>query len=149
MNSWKEPFNTYDSSTWIISLIWLVNWFSGLLSIGHYRSFLSAAAILFILVMQKSSSSYERIKNKHVTVLLSNQKARKRHTLILQELFPNKQHIVVNTFPWTLCIHFQLKLLVSVTEYSRGTTIWLLGWTLEIGHKYSSFLWQCCGCRNA
>jgi len=31
----------------------------------------------------KSSSSYERIKNKQVTVLLSNQKARKRYTLIL------------------------------------------------------------------
>jgi len=30
----------------------------------------------------KSSSSYERIKNKQLTVLLSNQKARKRYTLI-------------------------------------------------------------------
>jgi hypothetical protein len=32
---------------------------------------------------QKSSSSYEQIKNKQVTVLLSNQKAPKRYTLIL------------------------------------------------------------------
>jgi len=31
----------------------------------------------------KSSSSYERIKNKQVTVLLSNQKSRKRYTLII------------------------------------------------------------------
>ena len=46
---------------------------------------------MFILVIQKSSSSYERIKNKYVTVLLSNQKARKRYTLILQELFSIKQ----------------------------------------------------------
>jgi hypothetical protein len=38
---------------------------------------------LFMLVIQKSSSSYERIKNKHVTVLLADQKARKRYTLIL------------------------------------------------------------------
>ena len=93
MNSWKEPFNTYNSSMWIFSLFWLLNWFSGLLSIGQYRSFLSAAAILFILVMQKRPPSYERIKTekvhrvmneriktKHVTVLLSNQKARKRFT---------------------------------------------------------------------
>ena len=35
---------------------------------------------------EKSSSSYEQIKNKHVTVLLYNQKARTRYTLILQEL---------------------------------------------------------------
>jgi hypothetical protein len=36
--------------------------------------------------IRKSSSSYERIKNKHVRVLLSNQKARNRYTLILHEL---------------------------------------------------------------
>ena len=36
---------------------------------------------------RKSSSSYERIKNKQVTVLLSNQKARKRYSLLLLELF--------------------------------------------------------------
>jgi len=40
----------------------------------------------------KSSSSYERIKNKQVTVLFSNQKARKRYTLILQELFTNVEY---------------------------------------------------------
>ena len=75
--------------------ILIIKLISGLLSIGHYRSFPSAAAILFMLVIQqtfielwtdqkrKSSSSYERIKNKQVTVLLSNQKARKRYKLIL------------------------------------------------------------------
>ena len=66
MNSWKEPCNTYNSSTWIFSLFGLLNWFPGLLSIGHYHRFLSAAAMLFILVIQKSSSSYERIKNEKV-----------------------------------------------------------------------------------
>jgi hypothetical protein len=55
----------------------------------------SSIAILFLLVIQNSSSSYERIKNakvhrvmnkykkKQVTVLLSNQKAPKRYKLIL------------------------------------------------------------------
>ena len=33
--------------------------------------------------MQKSSSSYERIQNKRMTMLLSNQKAREPYTLIL------------------------------------------------------------------
>jgi hypothetical protein len=59
MNFWKEPFNTYYSSIWIFSLFLLLS----LLSIGHYRSFPSAVAILFKLVIQKSSSSYKRIKN--------------------------------------------------------------------------------------
>jgi hypothetical protein len=27
MNSWKEPFNTYNFSMWIFSLFWLLNWF--------------------------------------------------------------------------------------------------------------------------
>ena len=36
---------------------------------------------------RKSSSSYERIKNKQMTVLLYNQKARKWYTLIPEELF--------------------------------------------------------------
>jgi len=27
MNSWKEAFNTYNSSIWIFSLFWLLNWF--------------------------------------------------------------------------------------------------------------------------
>ena len=27
MNSWKEPFNPYNSSIWIFSLFWLLNWF--------------------------------------------------------------------------------------------------------------------------
>jgi len=40
----------------------------------------------------KSSSSYERIKNIQVTVLLSNQKTRKRYTLILQELLIYKHY---------------------------------------------------------
>jgi hypothetical protein len=75
--------------------ILIIKLISDLLSIGHYRSFPPAAAILCMLVIQqtfnelwtdqkrKSSSSYERIKNKQVTVLLSNQKARKRYKLIL------------------------------------------------------------------
>jgi hypothetical protein len=37
-------------------------------------------------ICRESSSSYERIKNKQVIVLLFNQKARKRYTLILHEL---------------------------------------------------------------
>ena len=78
MNSWKEPFNPYILNLFPILIIKLI---SGLLSIGHYRSFTSAATILFMLVIQKkfimlwmdqihkSSSSYERTKNKQVTVL--------------------------------------------------------------------------------
>ena len=27
MNYWTEPSNTYDSSMWIFSLFWLLNWF--------------------------------------------------------------------------------------------------------------------------
>ena len=63
--------------------IFIIKLISSLLSIGHYRSFPAVAAILFMLVIQKSSSSFERIKNKQVTVLLINLKARKRYTLIL------------------------------------------------------------------
>jgi hypothetical protein len=67
--------------------ILIINLISGVLSIGHYFSFPSAAAILLTMVARKvgyvlkSSLSYERIKNKQV--LLFNQKARKRYTLIL------------------------------------------------------------------
>jgi hypothetical protein len=62
------------------------------------------AAILFILVIQKRSSGYERIKNKHVTVLLSNQKAQQRYTLILQELLFDKQHYMklIHTYIYTV-----------------------------------------------
>ena len=103
MNSWKEPFNPYNSSIWIFSLFRFFKQISGLLSIEHYRSLPSADAILVFLVIQKkfielwtnlkrkSSLSYERIKNKQMTVFLSNQKARKRYTLILLELLENNQ----------------------------------------------------------
>jgi len=76
--------------------IFIIKLISGLLLIGQYRSFPSASAILFMLVIQrKSSSSYERIKNakvhrvmnesktNQVTVLLSNQKARKLYAFML------------------------------------------------------------------
>jgi hypothetical protein len=106
MNSWKEPFNTYNSSTWIFSLFWLLNWFSGLLSIGHYRSFLSAAAILFIPVIQKSSSSYERIKNEKVHRVMNQSKTStwqcscpiKRHE---NDIYINSTRIILN---WILYI---------------------------------------------
>jgi hypothetical protein len=50
----------------------LINWISA-------RGFIE----LWTDQKRKSSSSYEQIKNKQVTVLLSNQKAPKRYTLIL------------------------------------------------------------------
>jgi hypothetical protein len=57
------------------------------ISIGHYRSFPSTAAKLItlkkVVSAGKHSSSYERIKNKQMTVLLSNQKLLKQYTLIL------------------------------------------------------------------
>jgi hypothetical protein len=69
--------------------ILIIKLISGLLSIRHNRSFPLATAVLFTLVAQKSSSSmqssssYERAKNKSVTMLLSIQKAQKGYTLIL------------------------------------------------------------------
>ena len=73
----KEQFNPYTSSMSIFSLFYF-----------QYHSFPSAAAILTgftkkVVPPGKSSSRYERIKNKQVAVLLSIQKARKRYTLIL------------------------------------------------------------------
>ena len=62
----------------------IIKLISFLLSIGDYRSFSSAAAILFTLVTQKSSSGTQKFielwtdKKKQVTVLPPNQKARKR-----------------------------------------------------------------------
>jgi hypothetical protein len=74
MNSWKEPFNTYNSLIWIFSIFWLLNWLN-LHSIVHYRSFPSAATVLFMQVIQKSASSYERIKTaKRFIELWTNQK---------------------------------------------------------------------------
>ena len=80
MNSWKEPFNTYNSSIWISSLFWLLNWFQACFQMDTIV--VSRQQPPYCLC-KKSSSSYERIKNKQVTVLLSNQKARKRYTLML------------------------------------------------------------------
>ena len=47
-DAWKEPFNPYNSSKWNFDQL-----ISGLLLIGHYRSFPSASAILFTLVTEK------------------------------------------------------------------------------------------------
>jgi len=62
----------------------IIKLISGLLSIGHYRfSRRLPTYCLCWLLCKNSSSSYERIKNKQVTMLLSNQKSWKRYTLIL------------------------------------------------------------------
>jgi hypothetical protein len=95
MNSWIEPFNTYNSSIWIFSLFILLNWCqacfqSDTIVVSRRRSpyclcwlYKKVHRVINGLKMQNSSSSYERIQNKQVTMLLSNQKARKRYTLIL------------------------------------------------------------------
>jgi hypothetical protein len=108
MNSWKEPFNPYNSSIWIFSLFWLLNWFQAcfqldtiVVSCHRHSSHIVYACYtknvhqvmnwsytqkfieLWTDHIHKSSSSYEWIKNKQVTVLLSNQKARRQYTLIL------------------------------------------------------------------
>ena len=78
MNSWKEPFNTYNSSIWISSLFWLLNWFQACFQMDTIV--VSRQQPPYCLC-KKSSSSYERIKNKQVTELLSNQRVRKRYTV--------------------------------------------------------------------
>ena len=77
-------FNPYTSSMLIFSLFYF-----------QYHSFPSAAAILTGFTKKvappgKSSSRYERTKNKQVAVLLSIQKARKRYTLIGSALVHSK-----------------------------------------------------------
>ena len=144
INSWKEPFNTYNSSTWIFSLFWLLNWFSGLLSIGHYRSFLSAAAILFILIRQKSSSSYERIKNKHETVLLSNQKAWKQYTLNLQELLNRKitKKKSDSIFSFALTFHPSYQYTFYIWFFSHKPMDWNQTWQTYILSDLQYFIWS-------
>ena len=85
MNSWKEPFNTYNFSMRIFSLFWLLlNWFQACFQSDTIVVSRWWPPYCFMLVIyKKSSSSYERIISKQVTVLLSNQKARKQYTLIL------------------------------------------------------------------
>jgi hypothetical protein len=79
--------------------------------------------IVYAGYTRKGSSSYERIKNakihrvmnkknpKHVTVLLSNQKAPKRYTLILLELFLiahsvfSKVYLNISVFCFIICGH--------------------------------------------
>jgi hypothetical protein len=82
-NSWeKKPFNLYNSSRWIVSLFWLLNWFqacfqSDNIVVSHRRT------PYCLHWLHKCSSSNERIKTKRMTVLLFYQKARKRCILIL------------------------------------------------------------------
>ena len=91
-----DPGTPHGSSTGIMAVYFACHkQKEKILSIGHYRSFPSTATILFMLDIQKrfielwtdqktkSSSNYERIKNKQMTVLLCNKKASKRYTLIL------------------------------------------------------------------
>ena len=63
----------------------------------------------------QSSSSYERIKNKHVRVLLSNQKARNRYTLILHSKLTN---CVMHIF--FLLFVLQMLLILGGIETNRG-----------------------------
>ena len=97
MNSWKEPFNTYNSSIWIFSLFLLLNWLqacfqSDTIVVSRWSSYClcwlykKSSRVINGSNTQKSPSSYERIQNKQVTMLLCNQKARKRYTLTLYEL---------------------------------------------------------------
>jgi len=84
MNSWKEPFDIYNLLMWIFSLFWSLNWSQACLqsdTIVVSRRW--TPYCLCWLYKKKRSSSYERIQNKQVTVLWSNQETRKRYTLII------------------------------------------------------------------
>ena len=99
MNSWKEPFNPYNSSIWIFSLFWLLSWFQACFQSDTFLVSRWQPPYCLCWLYKKSSLSYEWIKNKQVTVLLSIQKARKWCTCILILLKLLKYTILRNHLP--------------------------------------------------
>ena len=83
-------FSTYPAK----GDIWLYSHFSGGKGYGGWGGNGS------ITPVRKISSSYERIKTKQVTVLLSNRKARKRYALILSELSVHRLYF--SRFIWLI-----------------------------------------------
>ena len=91
----------------------------------------------------KSSSRYERIKNKQVTVFLSNQKERKRYTLIytthtgikLQYFLPGASWLLITSSQlcyWLLITSSQLGYWLLITRSQLG--YWLLITNSQLGY---------------
>jgi hypothetical protein len=63
INSWKEPFNIYNSSIWIVSLFLLLNWFQACFQSDTFVVSRWQSPYCLCWLYKQSSSSYKRIKN--------------------------------------------------------------------------------------
>jgi hypothetical protein len=74
MNSRKEPFITYNSSMWIFSLYWLLNWFQTCFQSDTIVVSRRRPPYCLCWSYNKRSTSYERIKNVKVHRVMNESK---------------------------------------------------------------------------
>jgi hypothetical protein len=120
VNSWKESFNTYNSSTWIFSLFWLLNWFSGLLSIGHYLNFLKSPPYCLYCLCKKVHRVIHDSKMKKFIELWTNQKQTRDIALVQSK---GTKTIYINS---TRNMHIQRLYIPRVWTWTFRSKYWYI-----------------------